>query len=897
MKKHLNCQLFSFLFSLAILPASVYSQEKPTRISGKVFSQEATSLPNCNVVIQAINNPKLIAFTTTGERNEFHFALHWNISDSILITISHTGYETEKIKALFIPGNTYYWDVTLRIIPKTLEEVTVAPPIWKHGDTTSYSVSFFKEPTDLKLIDVINNMPGFKVDDDGIYFKGKKVKKITLNNGELFSDKINLLATNLPAEGLQTVQALEHQNMNQKLKGLTGDNEVFVNLVTKKNTIFFGDMEAGAGTLGRYKVNPVVFRLHNNVKAGLIADWDNSGKTMSPGDNSQLKGDTYARVTAGSIHGEGIYIPNFNQSRYVKNHLGDARLSVNWNLSKRLKNNTEFSFIKDNRIQTSHEIAQILSGDSIIQRIANNRVNIRPNYIQGTNNVLWDINNNSTLKANFMFSADNNLYKANSDIRQTDLPYSSSSTIKNNWNTFFAHVDFTNRISVRKALEIQTDAGLFDLPQIINSHSPNWPTLFMLPDSSYQQLYQPYSNRLLYAKTTINYILGKGKRIITYNLTGEYQRLHTATTLDFISSNGKQRFTNEAFSGKGAFSTKSLTSDFNYNFYLIKLLFAASANVGVVAVNTEENPIEKNYLEPVINFRISQKSKIYKNVENRFEINYNQTPLNIYSYRSKVYPTGVAAFEQNKFSGLPLKQLSFDHKISFFAISSSSLSFSQGFNLNFTNTILTPSNNGLVFISTDSVISDRITKSYFNNLFYIFPVVFLNAQCTVSGSLRFSEGFINTGEKIALNNFNSKNFSIELKRNWKRTTYLSFKSGLYVLNSHLRGIASSNGFKPTLNLLNTLSLKTQVANTLEAKFGAEWIQNNISSPQSVKALFADCELLKTFEGSKVSLRLKVENIFNEKQYLIAYRNVVNYQSLYTIPLIKRNILVTVRYGL
>lgn len=890
--------LFFFILILIIIPVGVYSQEKTTHISGKILSQETKPLTNCNVIIQAESNSRLMAYTTTGEGNEFNLLLHWNHPDSVLITISHVGYKTERIKTFIIPGGSYHWNIMLISDPKKLEDVTVtAPPISKHGDTTSYNVAFFTEPTDIKLIDVINNMPGFKVDDNGIYFKGKKIKKITLDNEDLFADKINLLTKNLPVDRIKTIQALENQNMNQKLKGLTGDDEVFINLVTKKNTISFGDIEAGAGTLGRYKVNPVLFQLRNKIKAGLIADWDNSGKTMSPGDDYQLKGDEYENVIAGSIKGTGIFIPNFNQSRYVKNHLGDARFSLNWRVSRSLKSNTEISFIKDNRLQSSNENSQILSADSLIQRSAINRVNIRPVYLQVADQISWDISKNAALQTKFIFAADYSQYEENKEITQNNFPYSSAGVIKNNWNTFFAHADFTNRLSVRKALEIQTHLGLFYLPQILNSLSPNWPTLFNLPDSSYQQFYQPYSNKIFSLKTTVNYIVRKGKRLFTYNLTGEYKRLNSLTTLDFISMSGAPAVKYEMLSGKGIYSQKSISSDFNYSFYFAKLLFSTSVTAGVAEITTDESPVEKNYLMPVLKFRISQKSKIFKELDNRFEIKYEQIPWNVYSYRSKIYPTGIAIFEQKKNFGLPEKEMLFSHDINFFTIGTSSLFFSQSLGLNFTNHITTPSNNGIVFISTDSVMSNRITKNYLNRLTYVFPIIFLKTKCTVSGGIGFSESFINTGNKIEWNFFDLKNLSVELQRNWKRKVYFTLKSDISFINNHLPVNAGSSGFKPTLNLLNTLSLKTKIASTLESKITADFIQNNISNPQSVSAVFADCELVKTFKKNKISLRLKLENIFDQKQYLVVNRYLAVYQSVYTIPLIRRNLLCTVRIGL
>lgn len=889
--------IFCLLFSNIISP-KVYSQAKSIHISGKIFSEDSEALTNCNVIIKSQYNPKQMAFTTTGEGNEFRFLLHWSYQDSVSITISHVGYKSKIINAKVISGATYYWDISLVANPKMLEDVSVLSPITRHGDTTTYNVEYFKEPTDIKLLDVINNMPGFRVDDNGIYFKEKKIRKITIDNEELFSDKINLLTKNLPADGLQKIQALENQNMNQKLKGLTGDDEVFVNLVTKKNSIFFGDMEAGAGTLDRYKINPVIFQLRNKIKAGIMADWDNSGKTMTPGDSRQLMGDEYDKLVEGTMRKAGIFIPNFNQSRYVNNHLGDVRLSLNWNMSSALKNNTEISFITDNRLQTSIENSQILSGDSLVQRSAINRVRMRPHYLQATNKVQWEINKRSALEAKIIFTSDRNKYQDNNEVNQEGLSYFSKSKINNNWNTFSIHMDYTSRISVRKAVEIRSDMGFFDLPQTVVSISPNWQTLFRLPDSSYQQFYDPYFNRVFSSKTYINYLVRKGKRLFIYNVTGEYQWLKSSADLFFGSVTGKPVIYNEHLSGQGIYSLKRLTSNFNYNFYISKLLFATSSTVGVAEIATTGNfSRKKKYVMPVLQISISQKSKIFKKAENKIEIKYQQSPFSIYAYRSNIYPTGIAMFEQKKNFGLPNKELSLGHDITLFSLGASSLTFSQNLSFNFANSVSTPAYNGIVFISTDSVIRNHVTKNYFNLVSYTFPIVFLRAKCIISNNFSYSENWINSGNKIELSHFNMDNLSVEFRRNWQRQIFLSLKSNLSFINNHFRRIGNDDFLQPTVNLLNTFSLKAKITSTIETNFSIDFIQNNIKTQQAVSAIFADLELIKTFTKSKWSVRLKLANIFNEKQYLVVNRYIAAYQSFYTIPLIRRNLLCTLRFEL
>jgi hypothetical protein len=138
---------------------------------------------------------------------------------------------------------------------------------------------------------------------------------------------------------------------------------------------------------------------------------------------------------------------------------------------------------------------------------------------------------------------------------------------------------------------------------------------------------------------------------------------------------------------------------------------------------------------------------------------------------------------------------------------------------------------------------------------------------------------------------------LELKRNWNKKIFLTAFSKLEIFKVKLPVILQSQSFKPTLNLINEVSLKGTISKTLASSISVEHIQNNLTSKDKSTGFFADAELVKSFTKSKISLRLKAENIFNQKQYLLVSRYSALYQSLYTVPLIGRNIFLSLRLEL
>ena len=116
-----------------------------------------------------------------------------------------------------------------------LKEVSVkAKKIQQGGDTISYNVAAYTEQTDRVIGDVLKNMPGIEVEDNGnIKYNGKSISKFYIEDMDLLQGRYGIATNNVQANDVATVQILEnHQPIKALQKKGIGDG-VALNLKLK----------------------------------------------------------------------------------------------------------------------------------------------------------------------------------------------------------------------------------------------------------------------------------------------------------------------------------------------------------------------------------------------------------------------------------------------------------------------------------------------------------------------------------------------------------------------------------------------------------------------------------------------------------------------------------------
>ncbi len=896
---------FTLLFLIQF--CSAYSQtETVITIAGAIVNENTQPITQVTIKVTKINNASILGYINSGNSNKFSINSIYVKADTILVTASCMGYKT-KVDTLVLAANksNYYIEFNLSVVGKTLDEVIInAPPIWKRGDTTFYKVDAFKEGEEKKLIDIIIKMPGFRIDANGVLtYKNSPVEKLMIEGEEIFADKIQLLLKSIPVHVLSTIQALENQTSNKLLKGLGNDSKVFVNIGLKKDRLktAFGDGEVGVGTLNRYKINPVLFSIYGKIKGGYIGNFNNNGQSLTTWEDYKLKskGMLLSEYDGSAQTNFMQRIPHFADSRYIKNNLIDNRLQLNFPISKKIKNELEVTFIKDNQSQNSLLQNTLFDNSTYFNQRTELGAKYRPIIFKLQNKSIWSINKSSEITWVFNYDVNNTETESNSFIEQNNVQYNTNATIQNRWNAFSASFDLVKRKNEFKANHLTGEYSYNDLSQSIFGTSSNWYSLFSLPDTRYTLLEHNFKNYLQTAKLVYEEISKKRKLPLSWQFNAEWQQAILSAPLVFkVDNNLIPDYNKTDFLGNGKYQIGKM---YNSSFTSIKL-FGKQTDVkldfGVSNVKIEEPNINyrKEIFQALYNIELNQKRKLSEKILSLIDLQYSQSPQKLYQTATAIYPSAVAQFRTRKNSTFPTREFSADYKLFFLLKKYTRYNLLFNYTTNFINHIYTPLYKGFVLVSTDSMIK-KVANSFVINSEVSFPWLFLKAKITIGGSFSINQSFINYKNELLTANIIRENLNLEVKRNWNKKIFLKFNSNLQANTNKFPKEIKNESVLKSIDFINTLALRFHIGHNTDIKLSGEYLQNNLYTDNEYIGFFSDLETSYTIPKKKLTLSIKLENITNQEKYFSLSTYSALSQSFFSIPLIKRNIFASIRYEL
>ncbi|MCK0144620.1 carboxypeptidase-like regulatory domain-containing protein [Arenibacter sp. F26102] len=227
------------------------------------------------------------------------------------VRVSYLGFKTEEF-SFTAPTNNVNKDIVLREQTNQLDEVEVTyeMPISVKGDTIVYDTDSFVTGTEKKLKDVLANLPGVEINDDGqIEVEGKRVTKVMVEGKDFFDGDSKLAAENIPANALDKIEVLRNFNEVTQMKGLTNDTDnVALNIKLKegKKRFWFGEITAGYGTNDSYLAHPKLFYYSPDYSINIITDLNNIGE--APFNRRDYQSFTGGFRNLGSTSGSSIDI-------------------------------------------------------------------------------------------------------------------------------------------------------------------------------------------------------------------------------------------------------------------------------------------------------------------------------------------------------------------------------------------------------------------------------------------------------------------------------------------------------------------------------------------------------------------------------------------------------------
>ncbi|HDZ07149.1 hypothetical protein LCGC14_0166150 [marine sediment metagenome] len=250
-------------------------------LSGTVKDSLGIGVDMANVIAINTETKGLESYGITNHAGLFKLKL--KTGQQYTVKVSYLGFRPESFT--FTAGESdAVKDIVMQEQAAQLDEVDVTyeMPVSVKGDTIVYDTDSFVSGTEKKLKDVLENLPGIEINDDGqIEVEGKTVSKIMVEGKDFFDGDTKLAVENIPANALSKVEVLRNFNEVSQMKGLTNDDDnVALNIKLKegKKNFWFGELTAGYGPDDRYLAHPKLFYYSPKYSINIITDLNNIGE-------------------------------------------------------------------------------------------------------------------------------------------------------------------------------------------------------------------------------------------------------------------------------------------------------------------------------------------------------------------------------------------------------------------------------------------------------------------------------------------------------------------------------------------------------------------------------------------------------------------------------------------
>ena len=267
--------IFCFLFGI-----SSFSQIK---ITGKVTDSIGNPLELANVILIDAETDILESFGTSNENGEYKIQLRKNKSYNF--QVSYIGMATFS-QLILSKEQDIVKDIRLNennILDAV--QLTYEMPVVISGDTLIYDADSFKTGTERKLEDVLKNLPGVEINDDGeIEVEGKTVSKVMVEGKDFFDGDSKIASKNIPSSAVDKVQILKNYSEISQLSSVQNNQDnIAINIKLKKgkDKFWFGDILAGVGespVSNLHIFQPKLFYYSPNYSINIIGDLNNIGE-------------------------------------------------------------------------------------------------------------------------------------------------------------------------------------------------------------------------------------------------------------------------------------------------------------------------------------------------------------------------------------------------------------------------------------------------------------------------------------------------------------------------------------------------------------------------------------------------------------------------------------------
>ncbi|WP_424493548.1 hypothetical protein [Salinimicrobium sp. GXAS 041] len=323
------------------------SMAQTLQFTGSVVNQ--TDAPLTGASIMLLENERILGYDHADDLGRYSIVVEKRNLREVRLEVKSMSVKNQAKTISLSEQVVYKTDFRLEEEIQMLSTVVISPDkkIELKKDTVVYKVSRFINETERTVEDVLQNIPGIEIDENGnIKAHGQNIQKILIEGDDLANSNYKVISQNLDAQVLDKVEVISNYDENPVLKQFLSSNAKVLNLKLKEDakSVIFGNIEAGAGIDNRYLTDVNLGLIRPEIKFLDLGKINNTGKTAGDqlndyifgqqgfhdfNQNFKIKNDPPVYLTGSSIMLKDRF--------YVENN----RLANNLLLNKTLKEKTK----------------------------------------------------------------------------------------------------------------------------------------------------------------------------------------------------------------------------------------------------------------------------------------------------------------------------------------------------------------------------------------------------------------------------------------------------------------------------------------------------------------------------------------------------------------------------
>lgn len=376
-------RIFLTVTLFTAITAAVHAQPKIGTITGSVIDKSNSQpIENADVTLMRVKDSSVVKGTSTDASGKF--SLTELPPGRFLLRANVVGYNFSMVSGITINKDNpsvHLDPIKLSQGETSTEEIVVEdvkPDIEVHPDKKVFNVEKNLVNQGGTLIDLLKNIPGVNVDQDGnVSFRGGEGVKILIDgkNSGLEGPNRNNILEQIPASNVSSIELMSNPSAKYEAEGSYG----ILNIVLKKDKGFGynGTVGVNVGTGDKYN-GQMSFNLKNN-KLNLFGsyNYNQMNFTMNGFSNRNNFGSSISAINqdnSGNWRNKGHMLKlGFDYTIDPMNSFGAA---FNYRNSNRSRNNTSFVQEFDPSNNLVSDYSDVVSGQE-----KGNDLDINANYM------------------------------------------------------------------------------------------------------------------------------------------------------------------------------------------------------------------------------------------------------------------------------------------------------------------------------------------------------------------------------------------------------------------------------------------------------------------------------------------------------------------------------------